>query len=262
MPVRFISLLPPRFAADPLSGVLRPREPRLRARSIRRAQHSVPGCMERDRYAEWRDLLLEDPTDLKVRFLDGPEELRRRVIVHAQTWKNFANVGFDFRGSDQADIRISFAGKGSWSYVGTNARELEDETKPTMNLDVRLDTPEQSFRRVVLHEFGHALGLVHEHQIDDGNPIQWNEAAVIQAHAGIWDEAKVRSQILVRYKSGSFFNWSSKYKTTKFDPKSIMLYPIPQGFTRNGFSVGWNNELSDGDRAFIAAVYGKPKRGF
>jgi hypothetical protein len=220
-------------------------------------------CLDMGRDADVRNggtAFWEDPTDLKVRFLDGSEALQRRVILHTRTWTKVANVGFDFRGATQADIRISFAKKGSWSYIGTRARTVEDATQPTMNLEMSLETSDLEFRRTVLHEFGHALGLVHEHQINQGNPIRWNEAAVIQAHAYVWSEAMVRVQILDRYKSASIFNRSGpKYTTTKFDPKSIMLYPIRKDFTLDGYSVDWNNELSDGDKAFLATVYGKPK---
>jgi hypothetical protein len=220
-------------------------------------------CLDMGREADVRNggkAFWEDPTSLKVRFLDGSEELQRRVIRHATDWKKCANVGFDFRGANQADIRISFARKGSWSFIGTGARGVEDPTQPTMNLEMSLETPEVEFRRTVLHEFGHALGLVHEHQINQGNPIRWNEAAVIQAHAYVWSEAMVRAQILDRYKSASIFNRTGpKYTTTKFDPRSIMLYPIRKDFTLDGYSVDWNNEISDGDKAFLATIYGKPK---
>ena len=39
------------------------------------------------------------------------------------------------------------------------------------------DSDDDELRRVVLHEFGHALGLIHEHQNPEGG-IEWNEPAV------------------------------------------------------------------------------------
>ena len=41
------------------------------------------------------------------------------------------------------------------------------------------------------------------------------------------------------------------------DPTSIMMYPIPAGFTTNGFVVGMNWVLSDEDKKFIAQNYPK-----
>ena len=39
------------------------------------------------------------------------------------------------------------------------------------------ETTDDEYRRVVLHEFGHALGLAHEHQ-SPGVAIPWNEQKV------------------------------------------------------------------------------------
>jgi len=40
-----------------------------------------------------------------------------------------------------------------------------------------------------------------------------------------------------------------------FDPESIMLYPIPAHWTKNGFSSGLNTDLSPKDRKFIRQEY-------
>ena len=52
--------------------------------------------------------------------------------------------------------------------IGTDAKEIKDKTKPTMNLalnDPRMDPDFQ--KSLVIHEFGHSLGLEHEHQRSD-----------------------------------------------------------------------------------------------
>ena len=41
------------------------------------------------------------------------------------------------------------------------------------------DLPEDQFRAVVLHEFGHALGLIHEH------PARWNRPALGAGNASV-----------------------------------------------------------------------------
>ena len=51
------------------------------------------------------------------------------------------------------------------------------------------------------HEFGHAIGLAHEHQNPAGG-IEWNEARVIQDLSGPpnnWDEAQIRHNVLKKY---------------------------------------------------------------
>jgi len=55
---------------------------------------------------------------------------------------------------------------GDWSVVGTLAHK-EPLDKPTMNLQSVKGSPLEATeeeRGIILHEFGHALGLHHEHQ--------------------------------------------------------------------------------------------------
>ena len=72
------------------------------------------------------------------------------------------------------------------------------------------------------HEFGHAIGLAHEHQNPAGG-IQWNEVVVIREAAkspNFWDEATTRRNILRKYRA-------DQINGTAFDPDSIMLYFFP-----------------------------------
>ena len=104
--------------------------------------------------------------------------------------------------------------------------------------------------RGVLHEFGHALGLIHEHQ-NPNRRISWNRAAVIADLSGPpnnWDEATIENNIFKRYDPASV-------SSTPTDPSSIMMYPVPAAWTTDGFSVGMNDGLSDTDREFIRRAY-------
>jgi hypothetical protein len=151
----------------------------------------------------------------------------------------------------QALIRISFiVNAGSWSAVGTTCREVESN-KPTMNFGwLNPSSTPVEIRRVVLHEFGHALGLVHEHQNPAGG-IQWNKEQVYKELSGPpnnWDRATIDQNVFMPLESGETIY-------TTFDPSSIMVYPIPARWTLDGFSVGLNDDLSDTDRAFIRQEY-------
>ena len=55
-------------------------------------------------------------------------------------------------------------------------------------------------------------------------------------------------------------NLFRKYNRTltqfsKFDSKSIMLYPIPNDLTEGEYEVGWNARPSPVDKQFIRALY-------
>ena len=126
-----------------------------------------------------------------------------------------------------------------------------DRTQRTMNLGwMTMALPEADARAVVLHEFGHALGLVHEH-MNPAQPIDWNKDKVredMRASQG-WSDDKIDANMFHRYGAGEIFG-------TDVDPTSIMMYPIPPGWTKNGFTVGFNTLLSAADKALIRKAYG------
>ena len=191
---------------------------------------------------------------IKIRFLQGTPALQERVKNVAKEWTKLANVTLNFGTMVPADIRIAFAqGKGSWSYLGTMCRHIR-EPQATMNYGWLTDnSSDDDVRRVVLHEFGHALGLIHEHQNPKNGGIEWNRAAVKHDLSGPpnnWDDATIENNMFAKYAPSALV-------TTNVDPKSIMMYPIPKAWTLDGTSAGLNSELSVKDKQFIATNYPK-----
>lgn len=189
---------------------------------------------------------------LKIAFIGGSASIHEKVESYARQWLQYANLRFEFCGSHDSDaqIRISLKAGASWSYIGTDALVVPGY-QPTMNLSgLRTDTEDKTFSAIVLHEFGHALGLIHEHQ-SPASGMQWNEGAVIKDLSGPdyrWDIYAIRDNVLARY-------MFSQTQFTQFDPKSIMVYPIPKHWTLDGTEIAWNTELSETDRVFIAQCY-------
>lgn len=193
---------------------------------------------------------------LRVKFMDGLPAVQERVIPVAQEWSRYANIKFAFVDDDDAEIRIAFnPNSGSWSYMGTDCSLPQLVGHPTMNLGWLTPTTDQvEYDRVVLHEFGHALGLVHEH-LSPAATIPWDEKKVIEYYRQTngWDENYTRSNVL---------NKSQADRFTRFDAKSIMLYPVPKSMTVGGFEIPWSNsKLSKLDQEFIGLVYPFPKTG-
>lgn len=190
---------------------------------------------------------------IKIRFLDGNPVVQERVIEFAKEWEKHANLHFDFGDHKDAEIRISFAIEGqSWSKLGTQALGVTDQSEPTMNFGwLKPDSKDETYSSVVLHEFGHALGCIHEHQHPD-NKIPWDEDAVYKYYTGPpneWSPVKTKMNVLLAYPKG-------QTQFSEFDKNSIMLYPIPNAHTKGDWFVDWrNNELSDTDKAFIAKQY-------
>jgi hypothetical protein len=194
---------------------------------------------------------------LRIRFLDGDASIQEKVARFAHEWTQHANIKLTVGREPNAEIRIAFSQPGSWSYIGTDALDPGiARDQPTMNFGwLTPGTPNDEVRRVVLHEFGHALGLIHEHQ-SPGAAIPWNKEAVYRYYQGPpnhWSKEQVDINLFQLYDGRT-----TKY--SRFDRKSIMLYPIPAEFTLGDFSVGWNNELSYYDKLYIRKWYPFPKR--
>lgn len=115
-----------------------------------------------------------------------------------------------------ADIRIDFDDYGgAWAYLGTECLKKKHKGKPTMNFgwfDVG----------TVLHEFCHALGMVHEHQNPKGKVILWDVPRLEQWTNTVqgWDAETTQTQIVKRYAL-------DEINGSTFDSKSIMLYFFP-----------------------------------
>jgi serralysin len=191
---------------------------------------------------------------ISISFLDGDPALQERVKQAALQWvaPGMAHLTFEFRtNTNQTDIRISFQYEGSWSVIGTTCRLINDTTQPTMNFGwLNLETPQEEVNRVVLHEFGHALGLIHEHQNPTGG-IRWNRKKVIADLSGPpnnWSLSTIENNMFKPYKR-------RETNYTKTDFHSIMMYPFPESWTLNHVSAGDNNTLSETDCQFIREQY-------
>jgi serralysin len=192
---------------------------------------------------------------VRCRFLDGSPRMKRKVQEIAHEWEKHAKIRLKFVTSGEAEIRISFfADSGSWSAVGRDAlnRAYFPLHQPTMNYGwLRDSTDDEEYSRVVLHEFGHALGSIHEHQSPKFTR-KWNTKAVMKYFQGppnFWSADEVTSNVLAKYSPKGI-------SATEFDPKSIMLYFFDAKLFADGLGpTNSNTKLSQRDMEKIKEMY-------
>lgn len=176
-----------------------------------------------------------------------------------------------------ADIRITFAhANQAYSRLGTQSTWYKgsSEQPESMNLGW-LDEPRGSFTwngktytpppctwcssntngSVIIHEFGHALGMVHEHQNPEGG-IKWDINAVLNYFRGspnYWTDDQIYFNVIDKYDANLL-------NASQFDPNSVMLYSFPASLTTDGYATKANPVMSPTDIEWMGKVYGAVKK--
>jgi hypothetical protein len=234
----------------------------------------IPGDLPAPARANVRGVVVRSITwrqgeTIKVCFRAGTPKARARVAKYASEWMNYANVVLDFgdkdnprscQGDNSEGIKIDFveqgAAAGYWSQLGTNSRKVAH----SMNLgDLGRDAlpfPEAEARRLTMHEFGHALGMLHEHQSPTGNCGPEYDEEALMAYGALlgWSREKALSNFIP-------YSASPELNASEVDRRSIMHYSLPVWIfktrDKSPCFVRPNYEISDADKAFMSRVYPK-----
>lgn len=187
---------------------------------------------------------------LKVYFFGGQDTRTQRVLEYASIWSKHCSIKFEPTTKiEEAKIRVAFQAPSSWSYIGTDALGVP-RNEPTINFGWLEDKlPEKDYKQVVLHEFGHALGLIHEHQ-SPAVKVNWNKTFV---YWYFWEHNKWTKADVDRNLFQEFETTSTQHSS--LDKLSIMGYYIPPQFTNDGQEFPINYDLSDMDKQYIGKLY-------
>lgn len=193
------------------------------------------------------DKLWPQHSVLKIALLDMTDAQKTVVKANIRKWTPHTNLHLKFVDTSHGDIRITAnnTSTAGWSYVGTDAKNAS-LTKPTMSIGFG-SSPER-IEAQVLHEFGHALGLRHEHQHPD--------------RTLVFDEDEVYKDYESRNKTrGDAYHdvlkksRRSTVKTSPYDEQSIMHYGFSTPRLKSPNEIPKPLQLSDGDKGFIQSLY-------
>ena len=180
----------------------------------------------------------------------------------------------------------------AWSHLGNNSNNY----KPSMNLGF-VDPPFEDFTvdgynfnydlfknevrnycsksntnclqgwkpgRTIIHEFGHAMGMFHEHQnYVLNNPLEFDEEAVIQYYQSIGysrsqAEDIAKTNVIDRYECTEE---NCPYRGSEFDKDSVMLYPLDLNWLKKGTDIENitmpSFSYSDLDKEWLEKTYPK-----
>jgi hypothetical protein len=210
---------------------------------------------------------------LKVCFFGGTDEARKLIADEAMDWMrkdigislDFGEQGSRTCGNDndtKMHVRVGFDERGYWSALGQESVDdgfFPQNTK-SMNLqgfeNTTAETRTPEFYRKVHHEFGHALGLGHEHQNPkSGCEEEYNWVRIYQLLGGdpnYWPKRQIDSNIRqYRY---------DDTVASDFNTGSVMIYQFPPEFYKSGIQAKCyieklNSEISEGDLAELASMY-------
>ncbi len=196
------------------------------------------------------DKIWEQNSQITVSFLNGSPHQHHLVKTISTQWNPFINLTFIFVDDNSGQIRISFNEGGSWAHVGKNALLIpqEDATCNFGWLTEDMNDDDVGALAVILHEWGHIIGLEHEQNHPD-KEIPYNSAEVYIYYRTIgWTDEQIETWV--------FGGYDKLLSTTSpYDKDSIMHYPVDNSVTHGNWSVSWVTELSIGDKLFVSQLY-------
>lgn len=228
-------------------------------RAMQNVMYNMDGSLKA---AFMTEFLWDNGATLNVAFLGGSQDKKDWVKKIVKNYlEPYVNLTFNFVDGANGDIRISFDPYGgAWSYLGTQVKGISSG-QPTMNLgwlDAEGErTPGAGSGSVIIHEFCHAIGMIHEHQNPRGaDQICWNKDEVYASLSGPpnnWSRTTIDHNMFAQYDIDTI-------NGSNYDPYSIMHYIFPKTWFTEGagcapYVGSYNKYLSQLDSDWLGKMY-------
>ncbi|MCU0387147.1 MAG: M12 family metallopeptidase [Chitinophagaceae bacterium] len=186
---------------------------------------------------------------ITVGFVNGTTEQRVAVLAIAKEWEKHGNIRFEAADVKDAIVRIRLTHSGAnYTYIGTDILKA-DPGENNMQLDQSLFGKNHAeLRKVVLHQFGHVLGMVHEFNPPDEGA-QWDKVHIQKEfrRAG-WSALDIENNLYGLYTHRITNGWF-------WDRHSIMHLGIAYRHLNKGIPIYVNEEISEGDSMWLGSRY-------
>jgi hypothetical protein len=189
---------------------------------------------------------------LYINFMNGSKRLHEKVMQIGNDWSKYASIKFTERETGESNIRIIFNDTGLVKTAVGVMNNMIPQDEPTCFIDTSNIQSASLFKSIILHTFGHLIGMQHENAVPF-NGRKWNYLALDKyAIRHEWDESDLKQQIMYPY-STSISN------SLIADRKSVMYY-VPKEEWVKEKTLPLNDSLSMMDKTVAGSLYPYERR--
>ncbi len=205
-------------------------------------------CTKTPAFVVYENTKIWNQDSIMFYFTDGTQQQQNDVKKFAKIWQKY--TGIQFKYSNKKPSFFSFKKFYKITFKGSSNESTKGDVNGLIQFGNLAEDP--IYRKTtILHEFGHMLGLAHEHQRADrptflDNPKLIDDCITNQKQSRHWCQENLGTKI-----------HKKTFIQSAYDPNSIMHYDLKSitGTHASAVKSNENNSLSYTDKYYIALLY-------